>query len=447
MNFNSCLRVRSFLTAIIISCAVAACQTTLPSETANENTTNWPVLETVDTRSAFSSEGLKALEDRMQQFVVDGQTAGISTLLVKDGEVVHYQKTGLRNPETGAAIEDDTIYRIYSMTKPVVGVAMMQLYEKGLFSLDDPIAKFFPEFTDLQVLGPKDEAGEYSLVALNRQPTMRELMSHTAGFAYGLGGSDPANTAFRENQILGSPDLDAFIDKVADVPLLFQPGTKWSYSAAVDIQGAMIERLTGKSLGDYLGSEIFTPLGMTDTGFYVPEADYERLSDVFGYHPETKQLIPYRAPLVAYKQETIAMESGGGGLASTMRDYARFLQMLTNGGNLGDATILQPETVELMRTNVLGENMGLGFDGGSSASETPGIGFGLNLGVVYDAEASVRPYGQGAYFWGGLAGTWFWVDPNRDFFFIGMIQRFEQNGPKVDFRGISGKYVYEALTP
>jgi CubicO group peptidase (beta-lactamase class C family) len=433
------------LAAMTMTMGLSGCATDTGSSSAEPaQLTQWPALETAATE-VFTPDELAALESRMVQFVEEGHTAGIATLLVKGGEPVHYKQHGIRNAETGAPITEDTIYRIYSMTKPVTGVAMMLLYEEGKISLDDPVSKYIPEFENLQVLGPQDENGAYSLVSLERQPTIRELMSHSAGFAYGLFDTDPANQAFREKQVLASPDLDTFIDSVAGIPLLYQPGERWYYSAAVDIQGAIIERISGMSLGEFMQTRIFAPLAMEDTGFYVPADKYERFSDVFGYHPETKEFGPYRAPPVAFRKETIGMESGGGGLVSTMRDYARFCQMLANGGMLSGVRLLQEDTVIQMRTNVLADGIKVNLTGNFSEERIAGLGFGLDFGIVADAEASPSPYGQGTYFWGGAAGTWFWIDPEHDLFFIGMIQRFPANGPEVDFRSISAYYVYEAL--
>jgi len=421
---------------------LAGCQASSMDRAVTAPDLTWPALveSSVETRG-FTTEGLAKLDDRIEQFVTDGHVAGIATLLVKDGQVIQYNDYGVINPDSMKPVGPDTIYRIYSMTKPITGVAMMMLYEEGRFSLEDPVTKFIPEFSDLKVLNR-----DGGLANMQRPPTMREVMSHTAGFAYGLGGNDPANTAFREQQILNSPDLGEFVDRTSNVPLLFQPGQYWSYSAAVDIQGAIIERISGQSLGEFFKTRIFEPLNMDDTGFYVPEAEYERFSDVFGYHPETGEFGPYRVPQMAFKKETIAMESGGGGLVSTMDDYARFCQMLANGGSLSGVTLLKPETVKLMRTNVLPEDMSVNLTGTLRPEDLAGIGFGLNFGVIYDAEASSRPYGQDSYFWGGMAGTWFWIDPTNNLFYIGMIQRFPTNGPSVDFRTISGEHVYEALS-
>ena len=392
-----------------------------------------------------SADGIAALEARMARFVSDGEVKGIATRMIVDGEVVSDMTAGIRRASVGAPVESDTIYRIYSMSKPVTGVAMMMLYEEGAFTLDDPITKFVPEFAGLRVMTGVDADGAPILADPGHIPTMREVMTHTAGFAYGLSGTDPANTAFRDQQILNSPDLDTFIDKVAGVPLLFQPGTAWAYSAAVDVQGYVVQKVSGQSFGSFLKARVFDPLGMKDTGFYVPDSELDRLSDVFGYSDKAPGLVPFIVPQLAFRKDTIAMESGGGGLVSTMDDYTRFARMLLNEGEFDGMRILKPETVQLMRTNMLPPGAALFSDGTGASDETAGLAFGLGLGLVEDPAAAGRPQGAGTYFWGGAAGTWFWNDPANDLIFIGMIQRFERGGPDVDFRSESAKLVYEAL--
>ena len=397
--------------------------------------------------SGFTPEGIAALEAAMANEVALGHVKGIATRLVQHGEIVSDMQAGVRRVEDSAPVTEETIYRIYSMSKPITGVALMMLYEEGAFTLDDPVTKFVPEFANLKVLTGVDESGAPILTDPNHVPTMREVMTHTAGFAYGLAGDDVANTAFREERILYSPDLDVFIDKVADVPLLFQPGTAWAYSAAVDVQGYIVQKISGMRFGEFLQTRLFTPLGMTDTGFYVPAEDLDRFSELYAYSPKQPELglLPYNEPWVQFRKETVGMESGGGGLVSTMDDYTRFCQMLLNGGELHGVRILKPETVALMRTNMLPEGARLFSDGTQPNAQTDGLGFGLDFGLIVDPEAADRPQGAGTYFWGGAAGTWFWIDPVNDLIFIGMIQRFGSNGPEVDFRGDSAQLVYDAL--
>ncbi|MEL7539477.1 MAG: serine hydrolase domain-containing protein [Pseudomonadota bacterium] len=436
----------------VAALTLSACATAVP-DTAPVEADTPPVADAVDvpaplTAPAFSEDGIAALEATMADYVVDGRLYGIHTRLVHKGEVVSDFKTGLRGLESQAPIEDDTIYRIYSMTKPVTGVAMMMLYEEGKFELDDPVSKFVPEFENLKVLGGVNEDGTAILVDLERQPTMRELMSHTSGFAYGLGGADPANSAFRDQKILESPDTQTFIEKVAGVPLLFQPGEAWFYSVGMDIQGYIIEKLSGQSFGDYLQSRLFEPLGMTDTGFYVPDAKYDRLSEVYGFDPETGAMVPVPFPGVMFRKETVAFESGGGGLVSTMDDYGQFSQMLVNQGELDGVRILKPETIELMRTNVLRDDQFLSSLGINQGDVYSGLGMGLTFGTVEDPEAVPSVIPAGSYFWGGAASTWFWVDPVNELYFIGMVQVFDNNNPKgpLELRETSSAAVYGALS-
>lgn len=431
------------LTGLTTALLLVGCTT--PTETTSVETAAAvsPEAESVDVANV-SAEGIAALEAGMRGFVEDGHVIGIETKMIVGGETVSHVLHGVRNVKTGAPIENDTIYRIYSMTKPITGVALMMLYEEGAFSLDDPVTKYVPEFEGLKVLGGVDDDGVPILVDAERAPTMQEVMSHTAGFAYGLGGDDAANAAFREQQILASPDLETFIEKTAEVPLLFQPGSYWAYSASVDVQGYIIQKLSGQRFGAYLEERIFTPLTMVDTGFYVPEEDLDRFSDVIGNHPETGELGPVYSPRVAYRKETVGMESGGGGLVSTMDDYERFTRMVANGGELDGVRILKPETIELMRTNVLPEGTSIFSDGALVSENTRGHGFGLDFGIIVDPSATDTPAGEGTYYWGGAAGTWFWIDPANDMIFIGMIQRFG-GGDQANFRGESTRLAYGAL--
>ncbi|MEM9668572.1 MAG: serine hydrolase domain-containing protein [Pseudomonadota bacterium] len=434
--------------AILTACqAVSAPETAplLPEASASSTVLIQEAAPEAPPVRAFTEDGIAALEARMGQYVADGHIYGVATRLVQGGDVISDYRTGVIKLETGTPIAEDTIYRIYSMTKPITGVAMMMLWEDGAFSLDDPVTDYVPEFAGLRVMNGVNEDGTPVLVDLERPPTMRELMSHTAGFAYGLMGDDPANSAFREQKILAAPDLETFIDLVADVPLLFQPGEAWAYSAAVDIQGHIVEKLSGQSFGEFLETRMFAPLGMTDTAFSVGPENYGRFSEVYDREPVHGVLVPLPYPEVQFTPETVAFESGGGGLTSTMNDYTRFCQMLLNSGTLDGVQILKPETVKLMRTNILEGDISLSSDGSNQGQTRPGIGFGLDFGVVTDAEAVGTPYGEGTYFWGGAAGTWFWIDPEHDLFFIGMIQTFDRQGPISGIRTVSADHVYAAM--
>lgn len=416
---------------------------------------SFPDFDSTLLREDFDAKKLAALEDRMRKFVADGDTMGIATLLVRGGKVASYAQAGVRDIVKGKPITQDSIYRIYSMSKPITGVAMMMLYELGEFSLDDPVSKFIPEFEGLEVVTSYEKDGSFELEPLERQATMRELMSHTAGFAYGFFGMDPSNAEYRKQDVLGSSDLQSLVNKVASAPLMHQPGTKWEYSISVDLQGAIIERITGMTLGEYLDKKLFTPLGMSDTAFYVSADKADRLADLFAYHPITQSLqrMPFSEPNynllgdISYSKETRGMESGGGGLVSTMADYARFCQMLINGGTLNGVRVISEESVKLMSTNILSAKQKVDIDGDLSNAQKDRLGFGLNFGIIMGAESNKSNYGDGSYFWGGAAGTWFWIDPANDLFFIGMIQRFPKSPPGVnpDFRGVSQEFVYDSL--
>jgi CubicO group peptidase (beta-lactamase class C family) len=340
----------------------------------------------------------------------------------------------------------DSVFRIYSMTKPVTGVAMMQLYEQGKWKLDDPVTKFAPELANLKLMtGVKN--GKPVLGDPKRVPTMREIMSHTAGFGYGISGDDPVNAAYRDQNVLASKDLNELMAKVAAIPLLYEPGERWSYSISVDIQGYIVEKISGQKLGDYFKANIFDPLGMSETAFFVSEAQKIRLTDVYAWNKDADALAvnPERQDRPSYTDPN-RMQSGGGGLISTTHDYARFCQMLLNKGTLNGKQVLKPESLALMVENHIG-NLGLYSDGTNANPGQPGIKFGLDFAVVEDPAAATTQQGKGTFYWGGAAGTWFWIDPANDLFFVGMIQRMGNARPGgMDFRTVSSKLTYDALS-
>jgi len=395
---------------------------------------------------AFSEDGLAALEARMAQYVADGAVKGIATRLVKDGVVVSEMQAGIRREADQAPVEDDTIWRIYSMSKPITGAALLMLWEEGAFQLDDPVTKYFPEFEGLTVFKGLGDAGQPVLAPVSRLPTIRDLMSHTAGFGYGLRGGDHVNDMFRAKEVFRSPDLAELTTRTASIPLLYEPGETWSYSISVDLQARLVEILSGQRFSDFLEARLTGPLGMTDTGFFVPDPDYDRLSDVWGWSEEEGAFAPLQLPGFQFHPDTVAAELGGHGLVSTMHDYDRFAAMLANGGSLDGVQYLKPETVQMMATNVLPEGVYVGHDGVSGTNPAGG-GFGLNVGVVTDSAATGVGFPDGAYMWGGAAGTWFWVDPVNNLYFIGMVQRFGAGGPDLDVRTVSPRLVYDALEP
>ncbi|MDX1382829.1 MAG: serine hydrolase domain-containing protein [Thermoanaerobaculia bacterium] len=383
----------------------------------------------------LSSERLERLEEAMQELVDDGQLAGITTMIARHGRIAHFGTFGHQSLEEKIPMAEDTIFRIYSMTKPITGVALMILYEEGLFRLSDPVAKHIPEFADLKVAageganGPKVEDADHPM-------TIRELMSHTAGLSYGIFSQSQVDEMYVEANILDNDQtLQEMIDKLAQIPLRQQPGSQWHYSVAVDVQGYLVEKLSGQPFGEFLAERIFEPLGMHDTGFYVPAEKADRFSQVYTHDEEGNLIAQEGFGGRRNYLEAPTFESGGGGLVSTTTDYMRFCQMLLNGGELDGARILSPLTVDLMHRDHMPRGMEM----------SPGTGFGLDFAVVLDPVAA-DGISKGEYYWGGAAGTWFWIDPVEDLVFVGMIQHFAGNGyGRADVRSLSRRLAYQAI--
>ncbi|MGB7265480.1 MAG: serine hydrolase domain-containing protein [Terracidiphilus sp.] len=384
-----------------------------------------PVLDMTPVKpesEGFSSERLERLHAFIQGEIDKKQLSGAVTILARHGKVVDYRTYGMRDLATSAPMIRDTIFRDYSMTKPVTGVAMMILFEQGKWLPSDPISKFIPEFAHLKVFNGFDATGKIRLADPVRPPTMRELMTHTAGFTYG-NGDTPVDRMYGELNVRGAKTLHETIERLAKIPLLYQPGTRWVYSMSMDIQGYIVEELTGQSLPDFLRDQVFTPLGMKDAGFYVP-AD-KRARFAAGYHQQNGELVAeptLNGVPTDYETEPTA-PSGGGGLVSTAEDYYRFASMLLNDGELGGVRILAPPTVKLMTSNHLAPNLLTGEFAGGMHVMRPGFGYGYNCAVIFDPPEANLPDGKGTFFWDGAAGTWFWVDPTNDILFVGMIQR------------------------
>ena len=390
----------------------------------------------------FSAEGLEKLHIAMHAAVNDKGVAGVTTMVIRHGKVVDFDAFGVQSLATGVPMKADTIFRIYSQSKPITGVAMMILYQEGKWKLDDPVSKYIPEFAHLKVFKGLDDKGQPILEEAKRPPTMRELMTHTAGFGYGLSKEHWVDRQFQAQKVLESDGLQAMIDKIAAIPLITQPGTEWRYSAAADIQGYIVQKLSGQPLGVFMRQHIFEPLGMKDTGFMVPADKLPRLATSYGLNPLTGQIAD-ASPYIDDLSHPPHMESGGGGLVSTSGDYARFAQMLLNGGELDGARILKPETVMLMRTNQLPASLRVDSNGSGKAAFGNAVGFGLDFMVVNDPAKAHTSAGKGTFSWGGAAGTWFWIDPEKDVIFLGMIQRFGATG--LGLREQSSDLTYSAL--
>ena len=379
----------------------------------------------------FDAERLKRLDDYMASVVAEGRVAGMTTLLARHGKIVEFNTYGKASLATGAPMNKDAIFRIYSMSKPLTGVGMMILFEEGKWRLDDPVTRYVPEFKNLKVMTGVDKAGNITVEEMKRPPTMREIMSHTAGFGYGLGDTHPVDKLYRSKQVLGSHGLQQMIDRTATIPLMYQPGTDWSYSSAVDIQGYIIEKLSGQTLGQFLDEHVFKPLKMNDTGFYVHPGKEGRLAAVYFGDKDTGKIVEAKALFGSAMPDYTkppAMESGGGGLTSTTLDYARFCQMILNKGELDGVRILAPSSIELMDTNVVPHSVLINTNGTAGVRFNEAVGFGLDFMVVKDPRAAGLTEGKDTMSWGGAAGTWFWIDPANDILFVGMIQRMGGTG-------------------
>lgn len=381
----------------------------------------------------MDSQRLSRVTAAMQELVDEGRLSGVVTAAARNNKLVHFESVGYRDLEAGDPMTNDAIFRIYSMTKPITGVALMMLYEEGKFRLSDPVEKYLPELQDLQVYAGEDETGDLILEPQNHKMTIRELMSHSGGLSYGIFSQSAVDTLYVEANILDSTQtMDEFVAKLGTIPLRQQPGSMWHYSVSVDVQGALVERLSGQSFGEFLEERLFEPLGMTDTAFYVPEEKVSRFAQVYNYDDKGNLVAGEGFPDANFLVEP-NFESGGGGLVGTAMDYLRFSQMLLNGGELDGERILAPLTVDLMHRNQLPPDV-----------PGPGAGtsFGLDFAVIEDPVAA-ESYSAGEYYWGGAAGTWFWIDPVEDLVFVGMIQQFGSGRP--DVRSLSRRLVYQSI--
>jgi CubicO group peptidase (beta-lactamase class C family) len=389
----------------------------------------------------FSTPQLARLDSAMEEFVASKQLAGVITVVSRHGKVVNFKTHGMRDVASSTPMQLDTIFRIYSMSKPVTGVAMMKLFEEGKWKPEEAIAKYIPEFEALKVFVGVNPAGKPMLEVPAHAPTMGELMSYMAGFSYGFFPT-PVDKLYAEVKPLEAKSLREFIARMAKLPLAYQPGEGWMYSVGVDVQGYLVERLSGMPFPQYLEQNIFKPLGMKDTAFYVPAGKLPRLATVYA-PAEGGGLAP--APNDPNVGKPPGMPSGGGGLYSTAGDYLRFAQMLANGGALDGVRVLKPSSVAIMRTNHVPEKLRTGEFGIGDHRMIAGYGFGYNVAVFDDPAKAGSQTGVGTYGWDGAAGTWFWIDPANDVVFLGMLQRLVFLPGMPEVQELSRKLVHEAL--
>ena len=356
----------------------------------------------------FSPTRLAHLDRLMADYIAQGKLPGVVTMIARRGKLVHAHRQGWADVARRKPIQPETRFRIASMTKPVTSVALMMLYEEGRFQLADPVSAFIPAFKNLKVLAaPTDHPNESALQPLAREMTIRDLLTHTAGLSYGL-SSHPLDTLYGQ---VWSPDhtLATMMDRLSTIPLMYQPGTRWHYSIATDVLGYLIEVISGTPFDQFLQERIFTPLGMADTGFYIPREHTDQLATLYRVSDAEKmRTVPRPAPTLPPRAP-----SGGGGLISTASDYLRFAQMLLNGGKLGDVRLLGRKTVELMTQDHLPPGISLP-DVFVRTYRLQGYGFGLGFRVRTDVAASQLLGSTGEYGWAGAYETYFLIDPQED---------------------------------
>ena len=349
------------------------------------------------------------IDKALAEMVASGHATGVSALVWKDGREVYFGASGLADREAARPFRRDTLVQIYSMTKPVTGVSLMQLWEQGKFGLDDPISKYLPEFATMLVQDGVDAAGKPVWRSSARPVTVRDILRHTAGFAYGAGETE-AEKAFAASAPLAlTNNLTEFGHRISHVPLLYDPGTQWRYSAAVDVQALLVERLTGEKFEDYVQAHVLKPLGMTQTGWSPPQDYLERLAATYILGKDGKLVREDDKAMHAFNFPKPAMTMGGAGLVAPIDDYMRFARMLVGGGTLDGARILKPSTVRLMSTNQLDARV-------TERAWLPGKGnvgfamdFAVRVGRPLNAEENRGALGE--FFWDGAATTLFWVDP------------------------------------
>ncbi|MGA0607341.1 serine hydrolase domain-containing protein [Phenylobacterium sp. VNQ135] len=394
---------------------------------------------------------LERITEHLQRNYVDpGKITGCQVSVARHGHLAYFKSFGLMDRERNKPTRDDTIYRIYSMTKPIASVALMTLYEQGHFQLNDPVHRYAPSWRYHRVW-VSGEGDDMVTEAPQRPVSFRDVLSHTAGFTYGgglpgVGLQHPIDKAYRALKIRsigGQDSMETFLHKMGQVPLRYQPGTAWMYSLATDVVGALVEVISGKPLEQYLREVIFEPLGMKDTAFQVAPEKNDRFAANY-QRTEDKQLRLIDDPETSQFTQPPGFYSGGGGLTGTSADYLRFCEMLRRGGELDGHRVLGPRTLELMHMNHLPGGRALTELAIGAFSETAydGVGFGLGFASTL-GQVESGGYGQGDYYWGGAASTIFWVDPKEDLSVVFMTQLMPS--ATFNFRGQLKNIIYSSI--
>jgi CubicO group peptidase (beta-lactamase class C family) len=404
-------------------------------------------------RAGFAIDRLERITDHINRnYIEPGKIAGAQVTVSRRGYTAYSKNFGQADRERGKPMADDTIFRIYSMSKPITSVALMTLYERGHFQLNDPVSRVFPEWKTHKVW-QRGADGKDEYVEPRQPMTFRHVLSHTGGLTYGssleaLGApasNNPVDKAYRELGVRGGGNetLTEFVGKLAKVPLRYHPGEAWMYSLSTDVCGALVEAISGKRFDKYLQDEIFEPLGMKDTAFHVAPDNHARLAANYRRGPDKKLVLMDDPATSAYLSEP-RFFSGGGGLTSTSADYLRFTEMLRRGGELEGVRILGPRTIEMMHMNHLrdGKDLTQMAIGGFSETANEGVGFGLGFASTM-SQVTTGALGAGDYYWGGAASTIFWVDPKEDLVALFMTQLMPSG--TFNFRGQLKSIIYAAI--
>ena len=367
----------------------------------------------------MSTARLARIAPVMQRWVDDGKIPGALTMIAREGRLVHFEKFGVKDIATEKPLEFDTIFRIYSMTKPIASIAVMMLYEEGHFQLGTPVSELIPAFKDMQVY----TAGGEAIVDAEREMTIKHLLTHTSGIIYGGDWDHPINERYKEANFYGG-DLANMAQELGNIPLLHHPGDAWNYGMSTDVLGYVVEVVSGMPFAEFLRTRILDPLGMTDTAFSVPDEKADRYPTLYEPAEDGGIQVIENAPVSSGPRSFF--HSGGAGLQSTAADYLRFCQMLLNDGELDGVRLLGRKTVELIRMNHISDDW--------QPLERTGCGFGLGFAVVTDVADTHSPGSEGTYSWGGLASTTFWIDPVEDLIGILMTQLIGDSPFHAQFR-------------
>ena len=398
--------------------------------------------------TGISIDALARLDQHLlSRYIQPEKIAGCLTLISRHGETAHLSVMGSMDRERNKPMATDTIFRFYSMTKPITSVALMQLHEQGMFQLTDSVSRYIPQWRDLQVMTGGDWPN-FETRPADRPMSMRDVLSHQSGLTYGF-MEGQLERAYNKADVyqagsMEGRDLQSMIDRLAEMPLKFSPGDNWNYGVSTDVCGYLVETISGQRFDEYLQEHIFNPLGMEDTGFDVPPEKIDRFAANYERGPDRKLRL-LDDPATSNYAEPQTFFSGGGGLVSTAHDYHRFCQMLLNGGERDGARLLGPKTIELMTMNHLpnGDDLSECALGSFSETANDGIGFGLGFAVLQDLPRTQNVGSIGEYYWGGAASTIFWIDPVEDMIVIFLTQ-FMPSGT-FNFRGQIKQILYPGL--